>query len=99
MHAICDRESDRIVDNPFVNKPEVRDEQGVVKPTANIVAEEPNVNGSSKPKDRQSMKRVLLTLHHTTGFLTNEILMKNSNFMGSPYDNVMKWTHDIFIAM
>ena len=36
---------------------------------------------------------------NTTGFLTNEILMKNSNFMGSPYENVMKWTHDIFIAM
>ena len=35
----------------------------------------------------------------TTGFLTNEILMKNSNFMGSPYENVMKWTHDIFIAL
>jgi len=35
----------------------------------------------------------------TTGFLTNEILMKNSNFMESTYENVMKWTHEVFIAL
>ena len=53
VHAIGNGEDNSIVDNPAVNKSEVRDEQ------VNLQPEEPAINGSSKPKDGQSMNRVV----------------------------------------
>jgi len=53
VQAVGNSGSDRIVDAPAVNK---SDEQGAVKPTTNIVVEEPAIDGS-KPKDGQTMNR------------------------------------------
>ena len=75
VHVADNSEVDSIVDNPVLNKSELRDEQGAVKPNNNIVAEEPTVSGSSKPQDGQSMKRVVDALPVAVVKLLNAVYL------------------------